>query len=319
MDTDLNLSQLIAAKDHLNVLRYIRIHELREPATVVASGKALLGPDLQRGKTTLDAVVRLAALEQICTAAVDLSDTKTADLCLTRLVEAGVTKESTRFRLLLARCLEGSSSSSDVSNNNASKAELIYSQLLKENPANNMALKRKYCLLKSIPGKQVEAAEALNAYLQQNYSDTAAWYELAQLRQELGDWKGAAYCLEEVVLATPASARMHCELAEAYATVGSGDLDTLLLARRHMAQALELEPTLVRAQMGLVVVSNAYLQEAAAKNNKNIDEFEVEVAQELLKFAVERVLVSYNNNDNNKGSPMLESVRTLMAEYKEGL
>ena len=304
MDTDLNLSQLIASKDHLNVLRYIRIHQLREPKTVLAAGKALLGQDLNGGKATIDTVVRLASLEQLCTAALDLSDTSTADVCLMRLVESGVTKESTRFRILLARCMECS--------NDVSGADLIYSDLLKENPANNIALKRKYCLLKAVPGKQVEAAEALNAYLQQNYSDTAAWYELAKFKQELGDWKGACFCLEEVLLATPASAKIHCELAEAYATAGGG-LDNLLVARRHMAQALELEPTLVRAQIGLVVVANTYLQEATAGSSKNVDEFEVEVAQELVKFGVERVLASY------KGSPMLESVRSLMSEYKEGL
>jgi len=302
MDTDLDLPQLLQAKDHLNVLRYIRIHALREPKAVVSSGKALLGAELQKSGG-LAPVVRLACLEQICGAALDLSDTETANVCLTRLRDAGVEKESTRFRLLLARCLECSK--------DWSGADLIYSDLLKENPSNNLALKRKYCLLKSVPDKQVEAAEALNAYLQQNYSDAAAWYELAALKKELGDWKAAAYCLEEVLLASPASAQIHCELAECYATVGGGGLDNLKTARKHMAQALELEPTNVRAQMGLVVVSNQYLQEA--ENVKNADEFEVEVAQELVKFGVEKVLASY------KGSPMAESVKTLMTEYKDSL
>jgi len=272
----------------------------------------LLGGDELRGGRSLDAAVRAAALEQLTTAALDVNDTALADVCLTRLREAGIAKESTRFRLLLARCLE---CSKDVSG-----ADLIYTALLQENPANNIALKRKYCLLKAVPDKHVEAAAALNAYLQQNYSDTAAWYELAQLKRELGDWKGAAHCLEEVLLATPASAVVHCELGEAYATCAAGGNSTmqeLLTARRHMAQALELEPTLVRAQMGLVVVANLYLQEAAAAgNSKNVDDFEVEVAQELVKLGVERVVASYSSSSS---SPMLESVRTLMAEYKDGL
>ena len=306
MDTDLDLPQLIKSKDHLNVLRYCRIHQLYEPTIVLKHGKALLGSDLTRGKSSMDAVVRLATIEQVATAALDLSDTKTAELCLSRLREAGIEKESTRFRLLLARCLECS--------NDANGAALIYDDLLKENPSNNLALKRKYCLLKAARDKQVEAAEALNAYLQQNSADSSAWYELAQLKRELGDWKGACYCLEEVLLAAPASAKIHCELAEAFATAAAGGenkLEDLTRARKHMAQALELEPGNLRAQFGVVVTANAYLREA--EGAKYADEFEVEVAQELVKYGVERVLASY------KGSPMLQSVKALMAEYKDGV
>lgn len=310
MDTDLSLEQLIAAQDHLNVLRYVRIHQLRQPETVLAAGRALLGGNELDGGHRLDAAVRLAALEQIAAAALDVSDTACANACLTRLREHGVDKESTRFRLLLARCLECAQ--------DPAGAELIYQELLQENPANNLALKRQYCLLKAAPDRQVEAAGALNAYLQQNYADPAAWYELAQLKRELGDWKGAAHCLEEVLLATPASATVHCELAEACATAASGNLEELRTARKHMAQALELEPALVRAQFGLVVVSNLYLQEAASHgNSKSMDEFEVEVAQELVKFGVERVVATYSKGSSS--SPMWESVRALMAEYKEGL
>jgi len=312
MDTDLDLSQLIRSNDHLNVLRYVRIHQLSEPALVVKHGKALLGPDLCKGKSSMDRVVRLAAVEQICLAALECADTKFAEVCLTRLREAGIEKDSTRFRLLLARCLEASA--------DANGAALIYDDLIKENPANNIALKRIYCLLKADPEKQVEASEALNAYLQQNYSDTAAWYELAQLKRELGDWKGVCFSLEEVLLAAPASSKIHCELAEAYATVGSAGgssssegLENMRTARKHMAQALELEPGNVRAQFGLVVVANAYLEISAEASTKNADEFEIEVAQELVKYGVERVLASY------KGSAMMQSVKALMEEYKDGL
>jgi predicted Zn-dependent protease len=299
METDSDLPTLIKRKDHLNVLRYIRVHELREPELVLTHGKAFLGPDLKWKKA--DEVARLAALEQICLASVDKQDHDTAQECLAQLRGSGVSKESSRFRLLLARCLETAGDGGRAS----------YEELLTDNPANLMALKRQYCLLKAQVGKETEAMHALNEYLKQNYSDTAAWYELAKLRMELGDYKGAAFGLEEVLIGFAADPKLHCELAECYATIG--DLENLGLARKHMAQALELDPTLRRAQFGLVSVANAYLEEMESAGKKNMDEFEMEVAKELVKYGAEQVLKSY------EGSSMFPSVKTLMSEYTESL
>jgi ER membrane protein complex subunit 2 len=299
-------------------LRYIRIHQLRKPEQVLHHGKALLGPDL-KGKSMMPSslvgfneVVRLASLEQICLAALDVHDLDTAETCLRRLVEAGVEKSATRFQLLLGRLMEASEE--------FVKATKIYDGILKENPSNSIALKRKYCLLKALPNKQVECVQALNDYLQQNYSDTAAWYELAQLHQTLGDWKRAVFCLEEVLLASPTSSKIHCELAECYATAaagssstGSSNLDSLLSARKHMAAALELDTSNKRAQLGLVTVANMYLEAAADGKKKDMDEFEMQVAQELVKYGAEQVLRSY------QGSDMFGPVQALMKDYTDSL
>jgi tetratricopeptide (TPR) repeat protein len=309
MDTDLDLPELVQCQDHLNVLRYIRLHQLREPELVLEAGKGLLGSALDRRIS--DELIRTTVLEQVCLAALDLSDTSLAELCLRRLKETGaVSPESARFRLLLARCLEA--------NGDWAGADIIYDELLKENPANTKALKRKYCILKAQPGKQIETAEALHAYLQQNYSDAAAWYELAQWRSSMGDYKAAAFCLQEVLLATPTNAKIHCELAECYSTIG-GDLDHHRLARQHMAQAIELDDTYVRAQFGLLVTANAYIEEAAKHRKKGSSEeedeidFQVQVALELVKYSAERLLQTY------QGSEMLQSVKKLTQEYLEDL
>lgn len=301
METDSDLPTLIQSKDHLNVLRYIRVHQIRDADLVLTHARALLGPDWNRKIS--DEVARLAVLEQVCLAAVDKQDHDTAQEVLKKLREAGVSKDASRFRLLLARCLEAAG--------DLSGAELVYEDLLKDNPSNLMALKRKYCLLKAQVGKQTLAMEALNQYLKQNYGDTGAWYELAKLRMELGDYKGASFGLEEVLLATPTDANLHCELAECYATIGG--LDNLGLARKHMSQALELDSSLRRAQFGLVSVANAYLVESESAGKKNTDDFEIEVAKQLVKYGAEQVLISY------KGKDMFPSVKALMSEYTEGL
>lgn len=303
MQTDDDLPTLIQKKDHLNVLRFIRLHELREPDVVVSHGQSLFGKDLSKSGGC-DELSRLAALEQICLAALDAGETSLAETCLDRLKASGIGKESVRFRRLLARCLEAAG--------DMSGAELIYEALLKENPANNVARQRQYCIYRAQAGKEVEAATALNEYLRHNPADTGAWMELANLRLEIGDYKGAAYCFEEILLEAPADASMQCKLAECYASLGQSGKTTmeyLKLARQHFSQALELDPSSRRAQWGLLTAANDCLVKASSKKDSIIDEHDQLVAEALVKLAAEKLLASY------KGSPLFAAVKKTVAEY----
>lgn len=296
-----DLPTLVGRKDHLGVLRYIRSHELREPKLVVEHGQSLLGKDLTRGIG--DDETRLAALEQICLAALDVANHDLADKCLDQLKKSGVDKDSARFRRLLARCLEASS--------DFEGAGAIYDDMLKENPANLVALQRKYCIARALQLEPEKVVEVLNEYLAQNMSDVSGWYEMAQLRMKLCDFKGAAYALEQVILGSPLDADMHRLLAEVYATIGG--LENLTLARKHMSQALELDASNVRAQFGLVAVANQYLEESAAAGKKDVDEHEVLVAKELVKYGASQVLKTY------KGHKMLAIVKGVMDDYTDNL
>jgi len=299
MGPDEDLPTLLAKKDHLNALRYIRCHQLRKPELVITEGQALLGPELS--KKLSDESARLTVLEQVCLAAVDVNDDKLADQCLSKLKEV-VSKDSARFRALLARCLEGVGQ--------LEGAEKIYDALLEDNPANLMALKRKYCLLRSQVGKEVETMDALNVYLQQNIADSAGWHEMARYCLELGDYRGAAYALEEVVLGCPLDSHVHCSLGEVYVTLGG--LENLQLARKHLAQSLELDGSNRRAMFGLVSASNDYLEESS-KSKKNVDDHDVEVAKELVKYGAEKAIKAY------KGTKMAAAVQRVMNEKTKGL
>jgi ER membrane protein complex subunit 2 len=296
-----NVSSLVGNKDHIGVLRYIRSHELREPKLVVEHGQALLGQDLSKGMG--DTEVLVAALEQICLASLDLGRHDLAEKCLEQLRNNDIEKDSVRFRRLLARCLEASG--------DYDGATKIYDALLADNPANVIALQRKYCIARA---KQMEpqlVVEALNDYLGQNMSDISGWYEMAQLRMTLCDFKGAAYALEQVILGSPLDAEMHRLLAEVYATLGG--LENLVLARKHMSQSLELDSSSVRAQLGLVSVANQYLEESALVGKKDIDEHEILVAKELVKYGASQVLKSY------EGSKMLSIIKRVMDDYVDNI
>ena len=309
MGPEFDLPTLVKRKDHLQVLRYIRAHELREPNLVVEHGKSLLGDGLT--KSLDDDASRLAALEQICLASLDLSNHELAEKCLSQLKEIGASKkaispESARFRRLLARCLEASG--------DYEGATKIYDALLKENPSNLIALQRKYCIARAQNGNKTDKSpviSALNDYLGQNMSDTSGWYEMSQLRLSMADYKGAAYALEQVVLGCPLESKIHMQLAEVYATIGG--LEHLTLARKHMAQALELNPRNVRAQFGLVSVANQYLEESATASKKGVDEHETMVAKELVKYGASQVLASY------KGGKLFGAVQKVMKDYTDNL
>jgi len=307
------LTTLSDKGDHLGVLRYIRAHELREPTTVITHGLALFGDQLDGAKSCENAS-RAAALEQICLAAIDIKDHELAEKCLGQLKNSPVfatdqgslVRDSDRYRRLLGRCLEAA--------NDFDGALELYEIMLKKNPSNLVALQRKYCVLRAQESSSTEAIlEALNEYLGQQLSDVSGWYEMAQLRLSLADFKGAAYALEQVVLGSPLDPSVHVELAEVYATIGG--LDNLSCARKHMAQALELEPTNLRAQFGLLNVSQQFLDESDASSGKQqkLDEHERLVATELVKYGAAEVLKSY------KGSKLFASVKRVVDDYTENL
>jgi tetratricopeptide (TPR) repeat protein len=362
-----DLTTLSLKNDHLGVLRYIRAHELREPQMVIQHGKALLrlvsnNNDNDAGTTTtttktsiitqvfssLDAASHTAALEQVCLAALDVKDMDLAHVCLKELSmligfvttntsdnKKNKTKQqqlqqqpswacSNRFQRLSARCLEA------VGDYHG--AMMVYNEMLKKNPANVVALQRRYCVLRAQQKQQQqqqeedanvsieEVVEALNEYLGQQLSDVAGWYEMAQLRLSLADYQGAAYALEQVILGCPLEADLHRQLAEVYATLGG--LEYTMLARKHMAQAWELNPTDLRAQFGLVYVANQYLEESTKRGskrqqqqqqNKEIDEHEQQVAKELVKFGATKVLHSYRN------TKMFACVKRVMEDFTDNI
>lgn len=286
MNTDADLETLIRRKDHLNVLRYLRVHQLRHPKVVVTHARAFLGHDLRRGA----ALETLAALEQLCIASLDLNDHDTAQLALDRLVDAGVSRDSARFRRLLALCLHAAR---DVEG-----AQRIYQDLLQENPSNLTALQGKYLLHKGQVGHEQEAAQALNDVLQQDPSHLATWFELAQLKMRMGDYKAAAFSLEEILIHTPTDPFIHTLLAECYTTV-TGEPHLLSLARKHFCQALELNPEYRRAQWGLLLAANR----SAATLTK--DEHDVQVAQALQHHSAEALQTTY------RGSALTNAVQSF--------
>ena len=300
-----DLPTLLSRNDHLSILRYIRAHKLREPNLVVIHGKVLLGfnSDGSRSKPSqsLDDATRLAALEQLCVASLDLGEISLAQSCLDAISAGAVSKDSSRYRKLLGMHLEASGKYEEASQ--------VYDAMLVDNPSNGHASKRKYCILASQHGKEEDAMNALNEYLTMYPGDIAAWNQMAETCLSLSDFKGAAYCYEEVVLGCPLDSNLHMKLGEVYSTAGQ-----FKLARKHLSQAVLLDENNLRAWFGLVDASEGYLQATENKKSKTkreVDEEEVEVAKELILFGGEKLMGHY------KGTKMGRLVEQLLKESSQ--
>jgi len=282
----------------------------------------------------------LATLEQLTIAALETnSPTYTpshsisiAERALTQIRDL-VGKESIRYRHLLALCHEREE--------NYGEALAIYNDLLNDNPSNVHALRRKYTILRArqyastdgdpVGGSdggrdaaaaalagEVEIRESLNDYLERNGSDASAWVEMTKICAEIGDYSGAAYSGEEIVLSAPLNAEAHCGLGEWYATAGGRD--NWKLARKHFAQSLELDPgNNLRALFGLVSAAESFLDDVEAgrngvgkkkKKRDAVDEEDVEMAKDLLKYGTDKLSEAY------KGTPMGGLVEKVLGEME---
>jgi len=332
MTSNQYLEAMIERSDNLGVLRHIRAHKLREPDLVLHHGSLLLGESditaitaKPEGQPLLasslfsksDLSERLAVLEQLTLAALDTtnhdtsSTTAFAERTLTQIREL-VGNDSVRYRRLLAQCLERE--------DNFAGALEIYDDLLEENPSNVHALRRKYCILRArqhLTGDEtgMEPREALNDYLERNGSDASAWAEMSKICAEVGDYAGAVYAGEEVVLSSPLNSEAHCTLGEWYATVGG--TENLKLAKKHLAQSLELDPGNLRATFALVSTAESYLEDAETesggtgrkKKKRNVfDDEDLEITKEIHKFGVERLSKLY------KGTSMSGLMEKLCGE-----
>jgi hypothetical protein len=112
-------------------------------------------------------------------------------------------------------------------------------------------------------------------------------------------------------------------------------METIIMARKHMACALELNPSSLRAKFGLVSAANRYLvlaadaevpvskQRTTAKDTSAAadvaanDDFERKVSQELVKYGAEQIVASLE--DGVVAADMQTSIGAFLGEYTNDL
>jgi len=171
----------------------------------------------------------------------------------------------------------------------------IASNILKQDPSNVHALKRKISIYKASNDEE-KAIEELVNYLKIYPNDENGWQELAQLYISHQKIELAKFCIEELILLVPENYLYHLEYAEVLYTAGSKtDFD---IARKYFAQSLELKPdNNLRALYGLAMC----LRAQGSTKDKDIA---------FYQHTVEKILSVYKKQSP---SPLLSIIeRTLL-------
>ncbi|CAH8586542.1 unnamed protein product [Dicrocoelium dendriticum] len=177
----------------LKELRYMRENGLRNSRRVVDIWESFLSRDLTPCQE------KWVIMEQVFIAALDVGDDQLACECLGQL--RAHFKKSSRINRLFGMYLEATGRFED--------AQSVYAQVLKDDPTNTFVRRRKVAIFKS-QKRNIEAIDELRNYLKTFMSDFEAWNELADLYLAEGDFKHAAFCLEEMLLSSPHN-HLYCQ------------------------------------------------------------------------------------------------------------
>ena len=190
------------------------------------------------------------------------------------------------------------------------EAVAVYDAILAKAPSHEGAQKRKIAVLRS-RGKLAEAAAALVEYLDTFQADADAWLELADVYTSLGLYRQAAFCWQELVAAAPGAGPWHCAYAQVLATIG--DADSLRLAQKHYAAAVELSDGRdARALFGAVAAAGA-LQRAQPPAKKGEAAPTPTAADELASLAAQRLAQLYAANAPDKAPLAAAAIATMRA------
>jgi len=264
-------------------LRYIRQNKLRRSDLVVLYGQKLL----EKKASSLGEIEEWDVQEQVFTAALDTNNLRLAMNSLTK-IKKQFGDNGIRVRRLSGLFREAQGKWKD--------AEAIYKSILEDDPINSGAMKRQIAIRKAI-GDNTLAIKLLNEYLKIFMADTDAWQELAELYLEQQMFKNAAFCYEELLLATPGNYHLHSKYAEILYT--SGGYDNLRLARKYFAHSLEMNDTNnVRSLYGLVMTCIAI--SSTKQGRQDTDRNQDPENLSLYDFAYQKLVSKYKESSKDK-------------------
>lgn len=116
------------------------------------------------------------------------------------------------------------------------------------------------------------AIQLLNEYLAVYMSDMEAWLELADLYLQQGMFSNAAFCYEELILASPQNFHLYVRYADIRYTMGG--VENLEIAKKNYCFALELTPKDTkhsnnRAWFGLALTTHSLALQASQGSKKS--------------------------------------------------
>ncbi|GBF88587.1 hypothetical protein Rsub_01302 [Raphidocelis subcapitata] len=181
------------------------------------------------------------------------------------------------------------------------RAEEFYHGIIEQQPTNQMIAKRLVAAART-KGDLPAAVEYLRTYLDHWMNDRDAWEELAELYLEMGLYRQAAFCLEEVLTLAPSEPNVAVRYADALLTLGGAA--NARTARAYYSRAVTLtQGRSARALYGLVACA-AQLQ---GQQGGSSDAGSNPEAQELPGAAAAALVALYRERAPGK-VPLVEAL-----------
>lgn len=203
-------------------LKLINEQNVRDSLVAAPGGASLL-----QGGIKLTENDRWALHEQVIEASLECGNLSLAQVLLQGLLRRF--PESNRVQTLKGMLFEA--------HGNFDAAEEIYTKIAKQ-PSGSAIGQKRLAALERSKGHLPAAIEALRRYLHTFSTDKSAWEELADLYLELGMFRQAAFCYEELLLHAPHHCPYHIRFADTLYTLGAPH--QLRAARAHYSEALVL-------------------------------------------------------------------------------
>ncbi|KAH7849106.1 hypothetical protein Vadar_013062 [Vaccinium darrowii] len=268
----------------------VRKLKLRRSDKVLKHGLSILNDPSKRSSLGPE---EWTLYEQVAIAAMDCQCIDVAKDCVKVLQKRF--PDSKRVGKLEALILEAKGSWAE--------AEKAYSNLLEDNPLDQVIHKRRATMEKA-QGNLSGAVEWLNKYLEIYMADQDAWRELAEIYVSLQMYKQAAFCYEELILSQPTNPLYHLAYADVLYTLGG--LENLQSAKKYYASATDLTGGRnTRALFGICLCTHAIGQLMKGRNKDDKDSTEL---QSLAAKALEK---DYKLIAPTKLSSLTETLRSL--------
>ncbi|GMH40403.1 hypothetical protein BSKO_08307 [Bryopsis sp. KO-2023] len=247
-------------------LRLVREQKTRESEPVARWGSLLLG----KHKRALAEEELWLVYEQVALAAMDCQANSCAASCVNAVCRE-FPDTSIRAKRLKGMYFEAT--------DNLERAVRLYDDILRDDPANELALKRKVAVQRT-KGDLAGAAQALKSYLECYMVDRDAWEEMADIYLKMQHYKQAAFCYEELIMLAPNNLTYHLRFADVLCTLGgSNNFQTAL---SHYCHTIEASGGgCVRALFGVCVSLNGI---TAAQTSQDTEDIGKMAGQSLLRI-----------------------------------
>lgn len=177
-------------------------------------------------------------------------------------------------------------------------AEAVYDAALQQIDGQSLMIIHRKIALRKGKGDIQGALDLLHKQIETQLGDWQGWYEAGKLHLSRGSYSEAIFCLEEVLMHSPADVAVQLLMADAL--YAAGGLQNVRLARTYYASVVEMsEGSNIKSLYGVCLCTAKLKKLHSSEENDDLGD-----------LAAERLLQEYAQHN----SGLVQNVRSLLQE-----